>query len=199
MCWKVWTVLVLNFAAGLPAGAGQARTPSSADLFDQAKAPRPARTGRRRSPGSATSCASIPMTRASEARFRIGFSLVKSEEYEEAISELESFEGRRAKDPWADDALLQLGYAYRGHDENDKALAVWKRLRQQYPDSVWRTESAFQIIDVLFQSGKDYSACLSYCEAAVHENGDSAVITEARYVGAYCLNAPASTTMPSAG
>ena len=126
--------------------------------------------------------------RASEARFWIGFSLVKSGEFDEAVRELEPFQSGLAQDKWADDALLQLGHAYRGHDENDLALASWKLLLEKHPDSVWRTEAAVQIIDLLFHDAKDYAACLPYCERVVRDAADFAGITEARYAGAYCLN-----------
>ena len=84
--------------------------------------------------------------------------------------------------------MLQLGHAYRGNDQNDRALAAWKRLEEKYADSVWRTEAALQIIDVLYTI-KDYAACLPYCERVVGEAADFAGITEARYIGAYCLTA----------
>jgi tetratricopeptide (TPR) repeat protein len=127
--------------------------------------------------------------RASEARFWIGFSLVKSDEFAEAVSELESFEQGLAKDKWADDALLQLGHAYRGQDDNQRALGAWKLLLEKHADSVWRTEAALQIIDLLLHAEKDYAACLPYCERVTRETADLGSITEARYAGAYCLNA----------
>jgi tetratricopeptide (TPR) repeat protein len=190
MTWNVLLILVLNLAVGLRAGAGQVGPPSSPDLFDEAKALTTREDWQKaiaRFRQFLREHSGDP--RASEARFWIGFSLVKSAEFEEAIRELEPFESTLAQDKWADDALLQLGHAYRGHDDDNKALAVWKRLRQKYPDSVWRTEAVLQIIDVLFHSTKDYAACLTCCEEAVHETGDHAVTTEARYIGAYCLNA----------
>jgi len=183
-------IVALNLAAGLGSGAVRAELRASADLFDEAKALSTRENWQAAIAKFRDFLREHPNDpRASEARYWIGFSLVKSEEFEEAISELESFEGTLAKDKWADDALLQLGHAYRGHDEDEKALAVWKRLRQVYPDSALRTDAALQIIDVLFHSAKDYAACLSYCEAAVHEAGDFAVISAARYDGAYCLSA----------
>jgi tetratricopeptide (TPR) repeat protein len=127
--------------------------------------------------------------RAPEARFWVGFSLVKSGEFDEAVRALEPFRTGLARDKWADDALLQLGHAHRGREEDDLALATWKLLLETYPDSVWRTEAAVQIIDLLFNGAKDYAACLPYCERVVRDAADFAGITEARYAGAYCLNA----------
>ena len=46
-----------------------------------------------------------------------------------------------------------------------------------------------QIVDLLFHDAKDYAACLPYCERVVRDTADFAGITEARYAGAYCLNA----------
>ncbi len=186
---KVFVVLVLSLAS-LQSSAIQTGPPHAPDLFDEAKA----LATRDHWQGAIARFRDFLREhtndpRASEARYWIGYGLVKSDEYEEAIDELEAFEGSLAKDKWADDALLQLGHAYRGHDEDEKALAAWKRLRQQYPDSTLRTDAALQLIDVLFHSTKDYAACLSYCEAAVHEVGDFAVISDARYAGAYCLTA----------
>jgi tetratricopeptide (TPR) repeat protein len=128
-------------------------------------------------------------SRAPEARFWIGFSLVKSGEFDEAVRALEPFRSDLAQDKWADDALLQLGHAYRGRDEDDRALASWKLLLEKHPDSVWRTEAAVQIVDLLFHEAKDYAECLRYCERIVHDAADFAGITEARYAGAYCLSA----------
>src|SRR5262249_27588716 len=94
-----------------------------------------------------------------------------------------------AQDKWADDALLQLGRAHQRNGASDPALAAWKRLVEKYPDSVWRIEAELSIADELFNARNDYGACLSYCEAVVKESVPFAAITEARYVGAYCLNA----------
>jgi tetratricopeptide (TPR) repeat protein len=127
--------------------------------------------------------------RATEARFWIGFSLVKSEQFGDAVRELEPFEGDLARDKWADDALLQLGHAHRGVGDNDRALASWKLLLEKHPDSVWRIEAAVQSVDLLFHDEKDYTACLTYCERVVRDAAEFAGITEARYAGAYCLNA----------
>lgn len=127
--------------------------------------------------------------RAHEARFWIGFALVKDGEYDEAVRALRPFESEWSGDRWADDAMLQLGHAHRGLDDVDRALASWDRLLEKYPDSVWRIEAALQIIDLLFHGPKDYAACLPYCERVVRETADFDVITEARYAGAYCLNA----------
>ena len=116
-------------------------------------------------------------SRASEARFWIGYCQVKSDEFDDAIAELTPFEGALSQDKWADDALLQLGHAYRGKDENHRAIGVWKRLLEKYPDSVWRTEAALQIIDIEYDD-KDYMACLPYCERVVNEATDFGGITE---------------------
>jgi outer membrane protein assembly factor BamD (BamD/ComL family) len=188
MKWKILTVVVLTLAVVSRADAEGGRQ-SSEDLFDAAKA-----LSTHEDWGNAISRFREFLRqhsddpRASEARFWIGYCLVKSDEFDEAVRELAPFEATLAQDKWADDALLQLGHAYRGNDENDRALAAWKRLREKYPDSVWRTEAALQIIDVLYTT-KDYAACLPYCERVVREAADFARITEARYVGAYCLSA----------
>jgi tetratricopeptide (TPR) repeat protein len=163
--------------------------PSCEDSFDKAKA----LSAREKWPEAIAGfreflAAHSDDPRASEARFWIGYCLVKSDEFEEAVQELAPFEADLARDKWADDALLQLGHAYRGDDRHDQALAAWKRLLDQHADSVWRTEAALQIIDVLY-SEKNYAACLPYCERVVKDAADFAAITEARYVGAYCLNA----------
>jgi tetratricopeptide (TPR) repeat protein len=127
--------------------------------------------------------------RASEARFWIGYCLVKLDEWDEATNTLRPFETLLADDTWADDALLQLGRAYRGKGETDLALAAWKRLLDRYPDSVWRHEAMMDVIDLLFHDAEDYAACLPYCERVVQEIEDRGSTGEARYIGAYCLNA----------
>ena len=124
---------------------------------------------------------------APEARFWVGFCRVKLGEDEAAIEALRPFESTLADDKWADDALLHLGHAYRDHDERDLAVAAWKRLRDKYPDSVWRGEATVQIIEVLFQGAGDYAACFPYCERLVEESTDSDATARARFAGAYCL------------
>ncbi len=187
---SVSCVLVL-VAAASPAAAVRAAEPTGADeLFAEARAlsTREDWSGAierfrrflREHPGD---------PRAHEAQFWIGFSLVKDGEYNEAVRELRPFESEWSGDRWADDALLQLGHAYRGLDDDDRALASWKLLLEKHPDSVWRIEAALQIIDLLFHGPKDYAACLPYCERVVRETADFDVNTEARYAGAYCLNA----------
>jgi outer membrane protein assembly factor BamD (BamD/ComL family) len=185
---NVLIVLVLTLAVVSRADAEVGRH-SSQDLFDEAKA-----LSTHEDWGNAITRFREFLrqhsddARASEARFWIGYCLVKSDEFDEAVLELAPFETTLAQDKWADDALLQLGHAYRGDHQNDRALAAWKRLQEKYPDSVWRTEAALQSIDVLYTI-KDYAACLPYCERVVQQAADFAGITEARYVGAYCLGA----------
>ena len=181
--------VVLFILAVVPRVDAQGDRPSPADLFDLAKV-----LSAHEDWGNALSRFREFLSlhsgdpRASEARFWIGYCLVKSDEFAEAIRELAPFEATLGQDKWADDVLLQLGHAYRGNDENDQALTTWKRLLAKYPDSVWRTEAALQIIEVLY-SNNDYAACLPYCERVIKDTADFGTITEARYVGAYCLNA----------
>jgi tetratricopeptide (TPR) repeat protein len=188
---KTLTVLVLALSvlSGTQAIGGERRQKPVEDLFDQAKA-RAVREDWREALSRFREFVSAHSDdpRAVEARFWIGCCLVKSDEFDEAVRELEPFEAALAKDPWADDALLQLGHAYRGQEQEDLALAVWKRLLEKFPDSVCRTEAAMQIIDVLY-AAKDYAACLPDCERAVRDAADFSRTTEARYVGAYCLGA----------
>ena len=126
---------------------------------------------------------------AAEARFWVGFCRVKLGQHDEAVDALRPFETTLARDTWADDALLHLGSAYRGKGDNDLALAVWKRLLGEYPDSVWHNEALLKIVEVLFYDAQDYAACLPYCERIVDEVPDPDASSQARLLGAYCLNA----------
>jgi tetratricopeptide (TPR) repeat protein len=126
---------------------------------------------------------------ATEARFWAGFCLVKMDENEKAVEFLKPFAEALAKDKWADDALLQLGNALHGQGLDPEALAVWKLHLEKYPDSVWRTEVSLNIVDLLFYHATDLAACLSVCERLTNEVDDRGATTEARYLGAYCLNA----------
>ncbi len=126
---------------------------------------------------------------AAEARFWAGFCLVKLGENEEAVATLNPFTGALAGDKWADDALLQIGKAFRALGKESDALASWKRHLEKYPRSVWRTEVTLGIIDLLFEPAKDLTGCLSYCRQLTQEVQDRESTTEARYVGAYCLSA----------
>lgn len=125
---------------------------------------------------------------APEARFWIGFCRVKTGQDEAAIEALRPFESTLAEDRWADDALLHLGHAYRDRDQPDLAVAAWKRLREKYPDSVWRGEATLQIIEVLFRGANDFAACFPYCERLVEELDDPDATALARFAGAYSLN-----------
>jgi tetratricopeptide (TPR) repeat protein len=191
MKWMVshFAILTLGFLTLGGDGEGRCSQPPSKDLFDEAKALSTHEDWRgaiSRFRDFLHEHADDP--RATEARFWIGYCLVKSDEFDEAVRELAPFEGTLAQDTWADDALLQLGHAYRGRDENSRALAAWKLLLEKYTSSVWRTEAALQIIDVLYTI-KDYAACLPYCERVVREAADFTGVAEARYIGAYCLSA----------
>jgi tetratricopeptide (TPR) repeat protein len=126
---------------------------------------------------------------APEARFWAGFCLVKLGKDEEAVEVLNPFTDTLAGDKWADDALLQIGKALLALEKESDALATWKRHLEKYPQSVWRTEVTLALIDVLFYHTKDLTACLSYCRQLTQEVQDRDSTTEARYRGAYCLNA----------
>jgi tetratricopeptide (TPR) repeat protein len=130
---------------------------------------------------------------AAEATFWVGYCLVKEGDFEQAIQALRPFEssdaGGLAGDKWADDALLQLGHAYRGANERDLALASWKRLIDEYADSVWKTEALLNIVQLLYYDAADFAACVPYCEQVMKEVPDSGATWEIRYIGAFCLNA----------
>ena len=126
---------------------------------------------------------------APEARFWNGFCRVKLGENEEAVATLAPFNDRLADDKWADDALLQLGRAAHGLGKDDDAIAAWRRHLDKYPQSVWRTEVSLALIDVLFHHATDLPACLDQCRRLTEEVPARGSTTEARYLGAYCLNA----------
>jgi tetratricopeptide (TPR) repeat protein len=127
--------------------------------------------------------------RVAEARFWAGYCLVKLEEYEEAVDVLHPFETELAGDKWADDALVQLGEAHLGQENPDLALVVWNRLLEKYVDSVWRTDVLIKLVELHFDHGENIPACLEACRRAVAEIKDRDSTGEARYLGAYCLNA----------
>jgi tetratricopeptide (TPR) repeat protein len=126
---------------------------------------------------------------APEARFWAGFCLVKMGQNEKAVETLKPFVDGLSNDKWADDALLQLGNAYQGQQQETDALATWKLHLDKYPGSVWRTQVSLNTINLLFHHSADLAACLSYCEQLTKEVPDREATTEARYLGAYCLNA----------
>jgi tetratricopeptide (TPR) repeat protein len=126
---------------------------------------------------------------ATEARFWTGFCLEKLEEYARCVEVLRPFLTSLAGDTWADDALLKLGAAHHGLGQEQEALTVWKRQIEKYPGSVWRTEVYLNIIDVLFHHANNLVECLGYCERVTTEVADRGSTSEARYLGAYCLNA----------
>ena len=78
---------------------------------------------------------------AAEARFWEGFCRVKLDENEQAVEILLPFTDALAADKWADNALLQIGKAYRGLDQESDALAAWKRHLEKYPRSLRCTRS----------------------------------------------------------
>jgi predicted negative regulator of RcsB-dependent stress response len=126
---------------------------------------------------------------APEARFWVGFCLVKLGENEKAVEVLNPFRDKLAEDKWADDALLQIGKALHGLGKEEEALSAWKRHLEKYTQSVWRNEVSLAIIDLLFHHTNDLVACLAYCRLLTEEVHDRGSTTEARYLGAYCLNA----------
>ncbi len=126
---------------------------------------------------------------APEAQFWAGFCLVKLGENEQAVEVLDPFRDKLAEDKWADDALLQIGKALHGLGKEEEALSAWKRHLEKYTQSVWRNEVLLAIIDLLFHHATDLNACLAYCVQLTEEVKDKGSTTEARYMGAYCLNA----------
>jgi tetratricopeptide (TPR) repeat protein len=125
---------------------------------------------------------------AAEATFWTGFCQVKSQNFEQAIQTLRPFEDAKADAKWADDALLQLGYAYQGASEVDLALECWKRLVQKFPASVWRHDTLLNIVNLLYR-GEKFGECYPYCEQVMKEITDPNATSETRYIGAFCLNA----------
>ena len=126
---------------------------------------------------------------APEARFWAGFCLVKLGEDQKAVELLSSFLTALAADKWADHALLEIGKAFRGLGKDKDALAAWERHLEKYPQSAWRTEVSLAMIDVLFFDTNDLAACLAHCRRLTDDVSDRESTTEARYLGAYCLNA----------
>jgi tetratricopeptide (TPR) repeat protein len=127
--------------------------------------------------------------RNTEARFWIGYCLVKNDDFKEAIGELEPFRDRLAKERWADAALLHLGRAYERTDQAAPAVAAWERLLEHYPGSRWRADALSRIIDLRFYNEENYARCLTACERFLKEFTDPDAAWQARHLGAYCLTA----------
>ena len=178
MTWMIPSFVVLTLTSLSPAFGGDDRQ-KTPDLFDEAKtlsthedwdeAIARFRDFLARSPND---------LRTSEAQFWIGFCLVKLDEFEEALRELAPFQGKLAEDKWADDALLQLGLAYQGDGQNERALQTWKRLLEKYPDSVWRTEAATEIIDASSTPPRSLRRACRFAERVVLETADLDAIAE---------------------
>jgi tetratricopeptide (TPR) repeat protein len=126
---------------------------------------------------------------APEARFWAGFCEMKLGKSDEAIERLKPFTESLADNTWADDALLHLGRAYREKGDTEAARGTWERQLEHYPDSPWRSEVLRETVDLLFHDAGDIVACLDACRHAVDEIEDLQANAEARYRGAYCLNA----------
>lgn len=124
-----------------------------------------------------------------EARFWRGFCQEKIGDYVEAISSLSRFESDLAKDTWADDALLHLGYARRYNSDPEAAIKTWRQLLEDWPHSIWRTEAWEQLIDVHFNEQHDLERTHLACQGMLDEATDPDADDEPRYLGAYCLNA----------
>lgn len=127
--------------------------------------------------------------RVPEARFWLGMCHVKLGESQQALDVLRPFEGPLADDPWQDDALLQLGYAYHAMDEWELAISSWNTLLEKHLESPWRNEAYLSSIDLLFHDASDPAACLEVCQRMIQEVHDLDQTLDARYLGAYCLNA----------
>jgi tetratricopeptide (TPR) repeat protein len=126
---------------------------------------------------------------ATESRFWLGYCLVKDEEFAQAILALQGFEAAPAGSKWTDDALLQIGHAYRGEGERERALGAWKRLLADHPGSVWIHDALLGTIQLLYFDAEDYAACLPYCERLLQSEPSPDESWEARRIGAFCLNA----------
>ena len=126
---------------------------------------------------------------ATEARFWVGFCEAKRGENEKAVEILHPFTQSLADNKWADDAIFQIGKAYRELGKETEAIDSWKRHLEKYPKSVWRAEVLIGMIEIHFYDKPDLSACVNYCRQLTDEVPNKESTTEARYLGAYCLNA----------
>jgi tetratricopeptide (TPR) repeat protein len=126
---------------------------------------------------------------AGEARFWAGYCLVKEGDNDRAIEALKPFEEALAGDNWADDALVQIGEAHQSREEWIQARDSWNRLLEKHPDSVWRQDVLAKLAELQFHRMNDVQACLDACRKVVEDTRDRDATSEARYLGAYCLNA----------
>ncbi len=127
--------------------------------------------------------------RATEARYYAGYGLVQSGEPGNAVEILLSFMTDDLASEWADKALVQLGQAYRDEEAYDKSREAWDRHIEKFSLSESRKQVMGDLIDLLLRDKRDYAACLKQCERMVQDIPDREDTSEARYVGAYCLNA----------
>jgi branched-chain amino acid transport system substrate-binding protein len=73
--------------------------------------------------------------------------------YTEALEGYNTFLREADDDPFFDDALLKIGKIYRLAGRNDDAIAVFSRLKREFPKSELVPGAMLEILDILFDGG----------------------------------------------
>ncbi len=103
----------------------------------------------------ALGCGQAPQFGASgtaEADFLRAQREYESGHYVSAIELLDAFERRHPGSQYIDDALLLLGKAHQGNDEQLLARQAFERLRDDYPQSPFAEEALFEVAQSWYRS-----------------------------------------------
>jgi outer membrane assembly lipoprotein YfiO len=87
-----------------------------------------------------------------EADFLRAQSEYESGHYVNAVELLDAFERRHPGSQYIDDALLLLGKAHQGNDEQVLARQAFEQLREDYPQSPYAEEALFQVAQSWYRS-----------------------------------------------
>jgi tetratricopeptide (TPR) repeat protein len=86
-------------------------------------------------------------------RYQLAAALMKSGDLAGAVKELEALLTAAPKGDLADEALLDLGWAYAELKQPDKAMTAFDKLLQQFAQSPFAAEAQFRIGEVRFDQG----------------------------------------------
>jgi tetratricopeptide (TPR) repeat protein len=73
--------------------------------------------------------------------------------YTEALDGYNTFLREAYDDPLVDEALFKIGRLYRLAGRDDDALAVFSRLKREFPESVLVSDAMLEILTILFDGG----------------------------------------------
>lgn len=121
---------------------------------------------------------------AEEARFELGATYLKQEDYPQAIREFEEFISQYPSSSSVPRAKLQMGLAYANQDANSQALDIYKSIVSEYPGSEASLE-AVGLARLVYARQNRISDYLDWVETIDFVNFDKATLDSTAFSTAF--------------